>query len=294
MTKIMIAGGGTLGSQIAWQTAISGFKVIVYDKNESGLEDCKKFHQRYARIYMDKGSDESQIKRAIENLSFTTDIQQASEYVYLVSESVPENPKIKAAFYQELSKHIDDSAIITTNSSTLLPSDFVEFVSKPERFLAMHFANYIWQNNIAEIMGHKSTDASATEKTIQFAKDIGMVPVQLNKEQNGYILNSILVPFVSSAMALVANGVATHEDVDKTMLVSGFASGPFQILDVVGLETAYNIEHHWGTLLNDKQKLANAAYVKEHYLDKGKLGIKTGEGFYKYPNPKFKDPGFLK
>ncbi|MEQ8925973.1 MAG: 3-hydroxyacyl-CoA dehydrogenase [Fulvivirga sp.] len=294
MTKIMIAGGGTLGSQIAWQTAISGFKVVVYDANDSGLEACRKFHQRYARIYLDKGSDQTQIDKAIDNLSFTTDIKQACEDVFLVSESVPENPKIKASFYQELSKHINDSAIITTNSSTLLPSDFVKFVSKPERFLAMHFANYIWQNNIAEIMGHTSTDEAVIEKTTQFAKDIGMVPVQLNKEQNGYILNSILVPFVSSAMALVANGVATFEDVDKTMMVSGFVSGPFQILDVVGLETAYNIEQHWGTLLNDKQKLANAAYVKEHYIDKGKLGIKTGEGFYNYPNPKFKKPDFLK
>lgn len=291
--KVMIAGGGTLGSQIAWQTAMSGFEVVVYDAFEKGLEASKKFHNKFAMLFESRGVSIDKTKEALARIYYTTNLESAVKNVDFVSESVPENPQIKADFYSKLSQHIDKDVTITTNSSTLLPSDFAHFVDTPSRFLALHFANMIWDNNIGEIMGHKETSEDAIEKTEEFARAIGMVPVHLKKEQNGYILNSILLPFCSAGMALVTNGVATPEDVDKTMMVSGFASGPFQILDVVGLETAYNIEMHWGTVLNDKQKIANAKYVKENYIDKGKLGIKTGEGFYTYPNPRYKDEDFL-
>ena len=291
--KVLIAGGGTLGSQIAWQTAVSGFDVVVYDAFEKGLETSKKFHNKFAMLFESRGMAVEKTKECLSRITYTSDLKSAVQGVDFVSESVPENPQIKAEFYRQLSEAVDPNIIITTNSSTLLPSDFAHYVNNPSRFLALHFANMIWDNNIGEIMGHKETSDDAIEKTEEFARAIGMVPVHLKKEQNGYILNSILLPFCSAGMALVTNGVATPEDVDKTMMVSGFASGPFQILDVVGLETAYNIEIHWGTVLNDKQKLANARFVKENYIDKGKLGIKTGEGFYKYPNPRYKDEDFL-
>lgn len=293
--NVTIAGGGTLGSQIAWQTAFSGFNVTVYDAFDKGIEACKQSHQKYAGIYKKNlGATALDIQKTNERVTYTTDLGVAIKDADLLSESVPEDPKIKMDFYQQVSQLAPGKTIFTTNSSTLLPRDFVEAVDRPEKFLALHFANLIWLNNIGEVMAHKGTDPKYIEIVRQFARDIGMVPVVLKKERNGYILNSILGPMLTSAMELVQRGVADYEDVDRTMMVSGFESGPFKILDVIGLETAYNVEIYWGNRLQDKQRLANAAYIKENYIDKGKLGLKTGEGFYKYPNPKFKDPDFLK
>jgi len=294
LKNITIAGGGTLGSQVAWQTAFHGYNVTVYDAFEKGIESCKKSHQQYGGLFLKSlGASEKQIEETHTRLKYTTDLAEALKDADLLSESVPEDPEIKADFYAKASKVAPEKTIFTTNSSTLLPRDFLDFVDRPEKFLALHFANLIWQNNIGEVMCHKETDTEVADTVTEFARSIGMVPIRLNREWNGYVLNSILGPMLSSAMTLVERGVASFEDVDKTMMVSGFETGPFTILDIIGLETAYNVEKYWGDRLKDDQRLANAKFVKENFIDKGKLGLKTGEGFYKYPNPKFKDPDFL-
>lgn len=292
--KVMIAGGGTLGSQIAWQTAFKGFDVVVYDAFEKGLEASKKFHSQFASIFMKSlDATEEQINETHARLTYTTDLKEAVESVDLVSESVPENPAIKSKFYKELSAVIAPEAIITTNSSTLLPSDFVDSIKKPERFLALHFANMIWTFNVAEVMTHSTSDPKIKEEVIAFAKAIGMIPIVLNKEQNGYVLNSILGSMLSSALDLVQKDVVDFKEVDRTWMISGNPRGPFMIMDVIGLETVYNVMQHWGQVNNDEQKLANADFLKINYLDKGRLGVKTKGGFYDYPDPAFKDPGFL-
>lgn len=292
--KVTIAGGGTLGSQIAWQTAFKGFDVVVYDAFAEGLEASKLFHKQYASTFKKiLGVTEQQIEETHRRLSYTTDLAEAVQSADLVSESVPENPEIKSKFYQELSQVASEETIFTSNSSTLLPSDFVSSIVKPDRFLALHFANMIWTFNVAEVMTHPATDPKVKEEVIAFAKAIGMVPIVLNKEQNGYVLNSILGPMLSSALDLVEKGVVDFKEVDRTWMIAGNPRGPFMIMDVIGLETIYNVELHWGKTNNDPQKLANAAYIKTNYLDKGRLGIKTKSGFYDYPDPAFKEPGFL-
>ena len=160
----------------------------------------------------------------------------------LVIEAIAEDPKQKDAFYAELAKYLPESTILVTNSSTLLPSQIAASTGRPEKFLALHFANRIWRNNTAEVMGHPGTDQAAYDEVVRFAGDLGMVPLQLHKEQPGYILNSMLVPFLNAAEALYATGVADPETIDKTwMLGTGAPLGPFRILDIVGLTTAYNI-----------------------------------------------------
>jgi len=293
--SVTIAGGGTLGSQVAWQTAFKGFDVVVYDAFEKGLEASRRFHELYASIFMKSlGATEEEVAAAKSRLIYTTNLADAVTEADLVSESIPENPEIKSAFYKELSKVASKDTIFTSNSSTLLPSDFVESVEIPERFLALHFANMIWTFNVAEVMTHPTTDPEVKKKVIDFAKAIGMVPIVLNQEQNGYVLNSILGPMLSSAVELAEQGVVDFMEVDRTWMIAGNPRGPFMIMDVIGLETVYNVELHWGTVNNNPQKLANAAYIKTNYLDKGRLGIKTQGGFYDYPQPAFKHPDFLK
>ena len=122
-----------------------------------------------------------------------------------------------------------------------------------------------------------------------------MVPIPIHKEQNGYVLNSLLIPLLSAAGNLHMNGVADHESIDKTWMIStGVKMGPFGIMDIIGMQTMYNIDKLWGEKTGDKVMLARAELIKENFIDKGKLGVKTGEGFYKYPNPAYADPDFLR
>jgi 3-hydroxybutyryl-CoA dehydrogenase len=293
--KVTVAGAGTLGSQIAWQTAFMGFEVCVYDAFEKGLERGKQFHQEYARLFRaTRGVSQADIDQTINRLTYTTDLAKAVEDADLVSESVPESLEVKKAFYWSLAKHAPAKTIFTTNTSTLLPSQFAMDTGRPERFLALHFANRIWYNNIGEVMGHPGTDPAIFDQVIAFAKEIGMVPIPIHKEQHGYVLNSLLVPFLSAAGDLLVQEIAEPEYIDKAWMIGmGTKIGPCSLMDVIGLETIYNVEKMWGEKLDDPATLARAAYYKEHFVDKGKLGIKTGEGFYKYPKPAYRDPDFL-
>lgn len=213
----------------------------------------------------------------------------------LVIEAIPEVVNIKTEFYTKLGKLAPAKTIFATNSSTLLPSQFAEVTGRPEKFLALHFANTIWKNNTAEVMKHPNTDDATFDEIIDFAKSIGMVALPLYKEQPGYILNSLLVPFLDVVEMLLVKEVADPETIDKTWMIgTGAPLGPFAILDVVGINTAYNIVQAKATATNDATLEKLATMLKTEYIDKNKLGRATGEGFYKYPNPSFASPDFLK
>ena len=296
ISNVTIAGAGTLGSQIAWQAAFNGFDVTVFDAFEKGLEAAKVYHQQYAELFLkSRGASQDEIDQTMARLSYTTDLAEAVNDADIVSESIPENLEIKQSFYQDLAKVAPEKTIYTTNTSTILPSEIVSAVDRPEKFLALHFANVIWDANIAEVMGHAGTDAAVFEQVIEFARSIGMVPVPIHKEHHGYVLNSLLVPLLSAAGTLYTQGVADFQSIDKTWMIStGSKMGPFGIMDVIGMQTIYDIEMLLGKKFNDKAMLARAELFKSNFIDKGKLGVKSGEGFYKYPDPAYRDPGFLK
>ncbi|NOR75875.1 MAG: 3-hydroxyacyl-CoA dehydrogenase [Draconibacterium sp.] len=294
--NVMIAGGGTLGSQIAWQTAINGFNVIVYDAFEKGIEANKEFHKSFAELFLsERGASQEEIDATFARLSYTTDLGKSVKDADIVNESIPEKIEIKKAFYTELGKVAPEKTIFTTNSSTTLPSDYAEFTGRPAKFLALHFANGIWDSNVGEVMGHSGTDKDIFERVVQFAREIGMVPIPLHKEQNGYVLNTLLVPLLNAAFELLMNGVTDHESIDKTWMIStGVKRGPFGDADLIGMQTLYNVDMLWGEKLGNQTMLDRAAMIKKEYIDKGKMGVSSGEGFYKYPKPAFEDPDFLK
>ncbi|EMA6344091.1 3-hydroxyacyl-CoA dehydrogenase [Bacillus cytotoxicus] len=283
--NITVAGSGVLGSQIAFQTAFKGFHVFVYDINDEALERAKKhFNQLMMNYQKDLNATEEDVRVAYNRLSFTSDLATAVADADLVIEAIPEVAQIKTDFYTKLGNLAPEKTIFTTNTSTLLPSQFAEATGRPEKFLALHFANEIWKNNTAEVMRHPKTDMKVFDEVIEFAKAIGMVALPLHKEQPGYILNSLLVPFLEAAQMLLLNEVADPETIDKTwMVATGAPNGPFAILDIVGITTAYNISYEKGKA-GDKKSEKLAKLLKTEYIDKGKLGIATGEGFYKYSN----------
>jgi len=294
--KVTVAGSGVLGSQIAYQSAFHGFEVTVYDISDEALTTAKERIQALKPLYQaDLKATTEQVDAAYERLQFESDLAQAVSEADLVIEAIPEVVNIKTEFYTKLGKLAPDKTIFATNSSTLLPSQFAEVTGRPEKFLALHFANTIWKNNTAEVMKHPNTDDAIFNEIIDFAKSIGMVALPLYKEQPGYILNSLLVPFLDAAEMLLVKEVADPETIDKTWMIgTGAPLGPFAILDVVGINTAYNIVQAKATATGDATLEKLATMLKTEYIDKNKLGRATGEGFYKYPNPSFASPDFLK
>ena len=308
--NVVVAGGGVLGSQIAYQCAYAGFHVTTYLRSEASVERARPKVARLHGIYTaelqaakagagpvsrglvmnqdPKGADFDALLQkadaAYESFHYETDLAAAVADADLIIEALAEQPEAKEAFFSQLQPLLPEKTIIATNSSTLLPSLLAESTGRPAKFLALHFANNIWKQNIAEVMGHSGTSPEAYEAVAQFAADMGMIPMRLKKEKAGYILNSMLVPFLMSAQALLADGIADVETIDQTwMLATGAPFGPFRILDIVGITTAYNIIMNYPdakdpTTLHGKL----AKLLKEDYLDQGKTGINAGEGFYRY------------
>src|SRR5262245_33221785 len=279
--NVTVFGTGVLGSQIAYQTAYSGFEVTAYDISDQIVTAARKRFEELAARYEREveGARGGRAQAALTRIRYSSNLADAVHDADLVIEAVPEILDVKRELYRKLAPLAPQKAIFATNSSTLLPSALADASGRPDRFLALHVANKIWLRNVAEIMGHPGTSPAVYETTVEFARRIGMEPIEIHKEQPAYILNSLLVPLLQAATTLVVNGVADAATVDKTWRIATRApEGPLQTLDIVGLNTAYNISAAAG----DEQNKANARYLKEHYIDKGKLGRATGEGFYKY------------
>ena len=297
--NVVLIGGGVLGSQIAYQTAYKGFHVTIWLRSDASIGRAQPKLQRLHDIYVSEltaaksspgpysaGLLENgrtytpeeidgriaQADAALANLTLTTDLAGAVKDADLVIEALAEVPQQKIEFYQMLAPLLPEKTIVATNTSTLLPSSLAQYTGRPEKYLALHFANNIWKQNTAEV------------EVAQFAARIGMVPLRLKKEKNGYLLNSMLVPFLMAAQSLWAEDVADFETIDKTwVLATGAPMGPFRILDIVGITTAYNILTNNPAAADPNTTYGKMAKrLKEEYIDTGKLGINAGEGFYKY------------
>lgn len=279
---LTVLGAGVLGSQIAYQAAFHGFAVTAYDVDAEALEKARARFARLAGIYRAAnvaGVGESKAEAALKNLRLTADLGDAVADADLVIEAVPELLELKREVYRKLADLAPARTIFATNSSTLLPSDLKESTGRPDRFLAIHYANNIWAQNIAEVMGTAETDPAVFDAVVEFARNSGLEPIEIKKEKAGYVLNSLLVPLLNAAAGLLLQGVASPETIDKTWrIATGAPSGPFQIYDVVGLTTAYNI----AAASPNAGSQAFAEYLKDNYIDQGKLGVSTGEGFYTY------------
>ena len=294
--NITVASSGVLGSQIAFQTAYKGFHVNLYDISDKVLGQAKERLTKLKDNYKeDLRATQQTVDEAFSHISFYADLAQAVADADLVIEAIPEVAKIKTDFYTQLGKVAPEKTIFATNSSTLLPSQFAEVTGRPDKFLALHFASGLRKNNIAEVMKHLGTDQKVFQDVIEFAKNIGMVALPLYKEQPGYILNSLLVPFLEAAQLLLMNQVADIETIDRTWMIATSApEGPFAILDAIGINSAFNIVDAKANTTRNPESANLANLLKTEYLEKGKPGRATGRGFYSYPNPSFASPNFLR
>lgn len=315
--KIVVAGGGVLGSQIAYQAAYCGFDVTIWLRSEGSIGRCQPKLDNLKKTYIDalnlmadpvKGEanwcpglaemgkfDLDECLKKVENINvkLELDMTKAVKDADLVIESMAENADDKIKFYTTLAPLLDEKTVVVTNSSTLLPSAFAKYTGRPDKYLSMHFANSIWKNNVAEIMVQDKTDKKYFDMICEFANEIRMLALPVLKEKSGYLLNSMLVPFLLSGLDLYANGISDPESIDLAWTKgTGAPKGPFKIFDTVGLTTALNIVNQYQKvpglfkpMLSKMMMPYNFKGMKtilEKYIAEGKLGMSSGEGFYKY------------
>ena len=280
--NVTVLGAGVLGAQIALVTANRGFNVVSWDINDEALQAASKRFDTFGAQMVAELEDttEESMAEARGRLRQTSDLEEAVREADLVIEAVPEKLEIKKDVWDRVAKAAPAEAVFATNTSTLLPSLFAESTGSPERFLALHFANHIWLQNTAETMPHAGTDLKYVDVLEEFAEQIGMVPVKLKKEQPGYILNTILVPFLNAGQYLLANDVAEPEDIDRDWRNStGSPRGPFEVMDIVGLRTVLAV----GKLKPNPEEWEKKFHgILEEMIADGRIGVEAGRGFFTY------------
>ncbi len=295
--NVTILGAGTMGQEIGLLTAVCGYRVTLYDVSEAALRTARERQQGLLRMmnkmgYLDAAENEGVLGR----LHFTTDPTAAAGEADLVSESVPEDVALKQDLYRQFAGLWPERTLLTTNTSTLLPSMFAEATGRPDRFMALHFHPHVWISNVADVMPHPGTDPAVVETVQAFAVSIRQIPILLQRESAGYVFNAMLGPLLNAAAGLVARGVATPEDVDRAFMgIMRTKVGPMGMMDLIGLDTVYRVTVA-GTQLpgaTPPPGLQKILGLVQGMMDAGHLGVKTGRGFYEYPNPAYSHPGFL-
>ena len=259
--KILIVGAGYMGYQIARHFAAHQVKVVLFDTN---LQTIQRIQKETTGGY----------------LECSTSLEEAAAECDLVIESITENLRVKQDFFKRLEPLVREDTILTTNSSMLLPSKIAKKLNSKHRFCGYHFYAPDLGANIVDVMGIKQTSPQVIDRLYQFSQQNGLEPVHVKKESIGYVYNAILNNINAAAIGLVIKGVSSIEDVDKSFrIVAGTELGPFQMMDIVGLDVVLHIVRN-GVVQHPKNLFA--IKFLNPYVKAGKLGVKTGEGFYRY------------
>ncbi len=287
--NITIIGSGTLGSRIGLQASISGYNVAFYDITDASLGNANRVLLKICRqlIKAQLLTEEKQ-QEAFSRMRFTTDLKNALEDCDFISESVTEELNIKERVWKQIGELAPMKTIFTTNTSFLLPSQLANVSGRPEKFCAFHFHD-VFYARVVDIMPHADTDPRLIPVLQELGRKLNQVPVIVKRESPGYIFNFMLMALLDAAGKLKANDIASIEDIDRSWMVNfHITSGPFGIIDNIGLDTAWHV-------VKERSDADSQAFAKllKAYIDQGKRGEKTGEGFYKYPGPAYRDPGFL-
>jgi 3-hydroxybutyryl-CoA dehydrogenase len=292
--QVLVIGSGTMGLQIGLQAATHGYDVVVDETDPVAREAAPRRLRGYAEEQIAAGLlDTGEMERSLARVTVTGDPTDASADTDLLIECVPEDPELKGRVLGQFNALCPPRTVFATNTSTLLPSMFAEATGRPDRFAALHFHIPVWSANVADVMPHPGTSEETTELLVDFARRIGQIPIRMRRESMGYVFNAIYTAMNRAAITLVANDVASVEDVDRAwMAIMKTPFGPFGALDDVGIDTAWHITEYWAGVTGDAQLRANADWLRG-YVDSGRTGVKAGEGFYRYPDPAYAAPDFV-
>ena len=290
--NVCFVGAGTMGSYNALVAALAGYRVTVFDTTEENLKQLPIRQQEFADIFIANGIyNQTLLQQAIESVICTTDLATAVAQADLVSESVFEQLDIKRNVHQQLDQACPAHTILTTNSSALMVSDIEDAVLRGDKFAALHTHLL---SPLVDIVAGPRTSPDIIEVLQGYVQSTGAVPLVLKKENSGYVLNTMISKLLSTALLMVADKQVTFETLDRIWMQKAQAKmGPFGMIDMFGLDVTHyglQIEEPNGRMKKVKEKLT--PFIKA-FLDQGLLGVKTGQGFYQYPNPTFEQQSFL-
>lgn len=289
--KVCIIGAGTMGSRISLECAIRGYETTIYDISDEALQRVPERHKMMAELIVATGAiSQSEIDTGLARITLTQDAEKAADKADLLSESAPEILDIKRKVHGQFDKLCPPQTIMTTNSSSLLVSEIEDAVQRGDRFAAMHFHGF---SSVVDIMRGPRTSEETVSLLKRFVQSLGNIPIILKKEKDGYVHNTMYIALLHSAALLVLGGYADIEDVDKSwMAVHRSMAGPFGMMDSVGLDVVMNVAEGQANMGKGESWRQMAEFVRP-YIERGELGLKTGKGFYSYPNPAFQQPDFL-
>lgn len=282
ISNVTVIGAGTMGSQIAMVSALSGYETSLVDINAEQLERAKA--QLWSRIDRDveKGRRTSEdVEAAKARLKFSTDLNGAVAVTDFVIEAAIEDLKIKREVFATLDAIAPEHAILATNSSNIVSSKVADATGRPDRVCNMHFFNPALVMECVEVVPHEQTSESTVALAAELATSFGKQVVKLNREIPGFIANRLLNAIRREALNLYEDGIASAEDIDKAAKTAlRHPMGPFELMDLVGIDVVYLIRMAEYEQTGDPESLPAEA-VKKLY-EQGNFGRKTGQGWYSY------------
>ena len=292
-TKVCVVGSGYLGTQIGAQCARHGYPVAMHDISPEALKASREASEEYIRGWTAAGDicelEADGIKR---RMSFTGDLAEAVHGAGIVIEAVVERLDVKRDVFGELDRLCDPTVLLATNSSSIKVSRIEDVTRHPGRLVNMHFYSFPWRRGILELMKGSHTTYQAVEAAREFSRSIGVTPLMVLRESTGFIFNRVWRAIKKECLTVVDDGVARFEDVDRAwMCLNGTEVGPFGMMDRVGLDVVRDIELVYYGESGDPSD--RPPKVLLDLIDRGELGVKTGKGFYTYPDPDYKRPGWL-
>jgi 3-hydroxybutyryl-CoA dehydrogenase len=279
---IAVIGAGNMGHQIALSAAINGFYVKCTDTNAAVLEKATKFAGDYLTERVSKGKlTEAEANNARTNIAFVSTIEEAAGDADLVIEAIAEKLALKRQVFTLLDKLCPAHTILATNSSYMVSSKIADATSRPAKVCNMHFFNPALVMKLVEVVKGPHVSDETVEAVMAAAKKMGKTPVLLNKEIYGFLVNRFLQATRQEALKLLDLGIASHEDIDTAVMNGlGYPMGPFQLLDLTGVDLAYHVSMEKYRESGDPADRPSPTIVEK--FTKGEWGKKTGKGFYNY------------
>ncbi len=281
LKRVLVVGAGTMGSQIALQTALSGhYDVTLVDSAPGQLERARAQNQRLLDRSVEKGRlTEAAAAEALGRINDSDDLASMAETADLVIEAVIEDFDAKKSVFESLGEHAQRDAILASNSSTIAISRLAEFTGRPEQCCNMHFFHPVTVMQLCEVVRGPATSDATIATAMEFVRSIGRTPVLIQREIWGFIVNRILFAASEEAMRLLEGGYASAEDIDIAVQKGlNWPMGPFHLLDFSGLDIFYGA-------MKDRHRQGegeDAPELLRNLVEAGNLGLKTGKGFFEY------------
>ncbi len=285
MKNVAVIGAGTMGNGIAHTFAQSGFKVQLIDINDTLIKKGLKTITKNLDRMISKGSiTEAEKQETLSNITTFDNITEGVEYAGLVIEAATENLELKLKIFEQLDKDCPEDTILATNTSSISITHIASVTSRPEMVIGMHFMNPVPIMQLVEIIRGYNTSDEVMGIILEMSKTLGKIPVEV-KDYPGFVANRILMPMLNESIETLYNGVAGVEEIDTVMkLGMAHPMGPLQLADFIGLDVCLSILN----VMYDGFK--NPKYAPcpllVNMVRAGKLGIKSGEGFYDYSESK--------